>query len=415
MGLNEACAAMFARHRVVAFDGAFHVPDVSRYPALFAWDSGYHALCLRHLDPHVAQRELSTLYRANALPGGLLSHQRFIPGALEHQRFIEELFGPMFVGDRTPFVDPPTAAYAAARLSRVVGPSADSLLSAAYAHMVGLVRLRSLDDGVLPVVLHPFETGTENSVYVQSIVGDAEPSLLGQFKDLTISAIAAEMSPQQALVENHPFVAYDPTVCGWHLLALEELELACHARGWMHESAWAADMANVAANAIEDLLWWEEGHLFVAYDLIAGRQIQGIGAMGLIPGASRILAARGYAVEIGTHHVHPGAPMWGPKGFAAGSVRPDGGVETFVQWDGNAVWGATVYWAHLTALRAGLPERASQLRMELETIVSKHGFREFYDSWSGAPGGAGAESGFTWPALLLEMQSNERTGLDNPH
>ena len=44
LGLKEACAAMFARHRVAAFGGAFHVPDVSRYPALFAWDSGYHAL-----------------------------------------------------------------------------------------------------------------------------------------------------------------------------------------------------------------------------------------------------------------------------------------------------------------------------------------------------------------------------------
>ena len=99
--------------------------------------------------------------------------------------------------------------------------------------------------------------------------------------------------------------------------------------------------------------------------------------------------------------------MWGPKGFAAGKVRPDGGVEAFVQWDGNAVWGATAYWAHLTALRAGVPERAAQLRTELETMVRDHGFREFYDSWSGAPGGAGAESGFTWPALLLEMEANE--------
>jgi hypothetical protein len=414
MGIKEACEAMFARHRVVAFDGAFHVPDVSRYPALFAWDSGYHALCLRHLDPHVALEELSTLYRANVLAGGLLSHQRFIPGAHEHQQFIEELFGPMFVGDRTPFVDPPTAAYAAARLSRTVGPPADDVLSAALAHMVGLIRLRTVDGGALPVALHPFETGTENSVYVQAIVGDTGPSLMGHFKNLTISAIAAEMSPQQALVENHAFVAYDPTVSGWHLLALEQLEVACRGRGWLQEAAWAADMADAAANAIEDLLWWDEGHLFVAYDLVAGRQIHGIGAMGLIPGASRILAAKGYAADIGTQHVRPGSPMWGPKGFAAGGVRPDGGVEAFVQWDGNAVWGATVYWAHLTALRAGLPEHAAQLRTELETMVSQHGFREFYDAWSGAPGGAGAESGFTWPALLLEMEANERTGLDNP-
>ena len=191
MDFKEACAAMFAQHRVDAFGGTFHVPDVDRYPALFSWDSGYHALCLRHVDSELAWQELSTLYRANALPGGLLSHQRFIPGAREEQRFIEELFGPMFVGDRTPFVDPPTAAYAAARLARVMGPAADQLLSAANAHVKSLIQLRSLGGGILPAALHPFETGTENSVYVRSILGETDASLLSRFKDLTISAVAA--------------------------------------------------------------------------------------------------------------------------------------------------------------------------------------------------------------------------------
>ena len=67
-----------------------------------------------------------------------------------------------------------------------------------------------------------------------------------------------------------------------------------------------------------------------------------------------------------------------------------------------------------SALRADQPERASQLRTELEVLVGQHGFREFYDAFSGDPGGAGAESGFTWPALLLEMEANERSGLDTP-
>ncbi len=352
MGLKQACTAMFARHRVAAFGGAFHVPDVSRYPALFAWDSGYHALCLRHLDLSLALHELSTLYQANVLPNGLLSHQRFIPGAKEHQQFIEELFGPMFVGDRTPLIDPATAAYAAARLSRVIGPPADHVLSAALAQMENVVRLRCLEGGVLPVALHPFETGTENSTYVRSILGGTNSSLLSRFKELTISAVAAEMSPDRSLADDHPFVAYDPTMCGWHLLALEELELACHERGWGREAAWAAETASAAAEVIEDLLWWSEGRLFVAYDLVTGNQVPGIGAMGLIAGASRTLAARGYAAHVAERHVHPGAPMWGPKGFAAGRVMPHGGVESFVQWDGNAAWGATVYWAHLTALRA---------------------------------------------------------------
>jgi hypothetical protein len=414
MHFNKVCAAMFAQHRVDAFGGTFHVPDVDRYPALFSWDSGYHALCLRHVDSELAWLELSTLYRANSLPGGLLSHQRFVPGALEVQRFIEELFGPMFTGDRTPFVDPPTAAYAAARLARRKGPAADELLSAAIAQVKALIQLRSLGGSTLPAALHPFETGTENSAYVRSILGATDISILSRFKELTISAIAAEMSPERALAAGHSFVALDPTICGWLLLALEELESACSDRGWRQAAAWAAETAGTVADEVERRLWWDEGHLFVAYDLAKGTQVHGVGAMGLIPAASRILADRGYADSVSTHHVQPGAPMWGPRGFAAGPVDAAAGVEAFVQWDGNAVWGATVYWAHLVSVRAHQPERAAQLRTELEALVGQHGFREFYDAFSGDPGGAGAESGFTWPALLLEMKANERSGLDAP-
>src|SRR5258708_38669803 len=96
LDLRAACSAVFERHRVEAFGGAFHVPDVDRYPALFAWDSGYHALATAQLQPDLALLELTTLYRANTLSDGLLSHQRFVPGAEDHQAFIEDLFGPMF-------------------------------------------------------------------------------------------------------------------------------------------------------------------------------------------------------------------------------------------------------------------------------------------------------------------------------
>lgn len=99
--------------------------------------------------------------------------------------------------------------------------------------------------------------------------------------------------------------------------------------------------------------------------------------------------------------------MWGRYGFAAGAVEPGAGVRDFVQWEGNAVWGATAYWAHLLALRSGRTVEARRVRAEVERLIARHGFREFYDAWSGEPAGAGATSGFTWPALVLEMAANE--------
>jgi hypothetical protein len=78
-------------------------------------------------------------------------------------------------------------------------------------------------------------------------------------------------------------------------------------------------------------------------------------------------------------------------------------VSAFVQWDGNAVWGATAYWAYLLAARLDRWAEARRLRDQLAHLIDSHGFREFYDATTGEPGGAGEESGFSWPALILDM------------
>jgi hypothetical protein len=398
---------MFEDHRVEAFGGVFHVPDVDTYPALFAWDSGYHALSLSHLQPELAVGELSTLYDANRLPGGLLSHQRFVPGAEDTQRMIEGLFGPMFEGDRTPFVDPPTAAYAAARLSASLGGPAAHLLDEALGHLRALATFRVVGDCALPAVLHPFETGTEGNPFTGPLVKGKGPFDLTRLKDLTLSAVSSGMSPQRALSEGHPFVVYDPTVCGWYLLALEEAASACAVSGRKGDGDWATSTAQEVADAAAALLWSESDHLFGAYDLVSRRRLGGVGAMGLILAATTAMVERGLSVAVADSHLRPGTPMWGPLGFAAGTVHPNAGVRDFVQWDGNAVWGSTVYWAHLVALRLGRLRDAQRLRRQLEELIVVHGFREFYDAWSGEPGGAGARLGFTWSALILEMAAGE--------
>ncbi len=401
--LRDRCSALFRDHQVDAFGGTFHVPDRDTYPALFAWDSGYHALSLLHLDPEIALEELRTLYGANRLPDGLLSHQRYVPGAEEHQHFIEELFGPMFDGDRTPFVDPPTAAYAAARLSRAIGAPADEVLDEAVSHLRALARCRTVGGGSLPAVLHPFETGTEGSALMRGLLPGGLGASLARLKELTISCRAAGMAPEAALAAGHGFVVYDPTMCGWYLLALEEVAAACRARGREAEAEESEASALAVARDVGAILWWDEGHIFAAHDVARSEPLHGIGAMGLVPAASRAVAESGLSQMVADRHLVPDGPMWGPRGYAAGTILPGRGVGGYVQWDGNAVWGATNYWAYLLAARLGRWAEASRLRDQLRTLIDGQGFREFYDAMTGEPGGAGTGSGFTWPALILDM------------
>ena len=169
------------------------------------------------------------------------------------------------------------------------------------------------------------------------------------------------------------------------------------------EATEAAGRAKAVAADIEALLWWEEGRIFGAYDVARSVPLRGIGAMGLLPAASRALAESEVTQRLAVRHLGPGGPMWGPHGFAAGKIDPGTGVGSFVQWDGNAVWGATVYWAYLVAARLDLWSEARRLHRQLRGLIDAHGFREFYDACTGQPGGAGDVSGFSWPALALDM------------
>ena len=65
-----------------------------------------------------------------------------------------------------------------------------------------------------------------------------------------MSGRAAGMAPDAALAAGHGFVVYDPTVCGWYLLALEEVAAACRARGRTAEAKEAEAIAGLVARDV---------------------------------------------------------------------------------------------------------------------------------------------------------------------
>ena len=407
--LVERCRQMFEAHRRFGFGGSFHVPDVTAYPELFAWDSGYHALALRHLDLDLAIEELRTLYRANQSDDGLLAHQRPLPDDPQRVEAVTRDFGPLYRDSGASWlIDPPVAAFAAASLARVSVGAAD-LLERATWHLDAISGRRILSDAVLPVILHPFESGTEGSPLTDPLLDMSSPlTYVADLRTLMESAAACGFDPQAALEAGHGFVVEDPVMCGWYLLALEETAAAWASRGDPREAARLAGRADATARGLRDRLWWDAADIVAGYDVQAGRPLQAVTASGLIAAASRTLGDDPTTKRTLDRHLRPDtSPLWGPRGISFNPIDPTRSPGESWYWRGNVTWAATHYWAHAALRRAGRTVEARHARRQLETLVHHEGFREYYDPVTGEGNGAGLDRGFTWPTLVLDMRANE--------
>jgi hypothetical protein len=127
---------------------------------------------------------------------------------------------------------------------------------------------------------------------------------------------------------------------------------------------------------------------------------------GVIAAASRRIIDAGLGARIVAAHLTPqDSRFWGPAGLAFNPLDGREIGKGALLWRGDVVWGATVYWAHMALLRNQRPEFATLARGQLEALIGRSGFREYYSAETGEGFGAGKEDGFTWPALVLEMRA----------
>ena len=413
MEVERRCAELFRAHRVEQDGVFFHVADRAD-PCLRSWDSGYHALALRHLERGLAVRELATLYATSQVESGLVAHERPLgEAAAEWTEGRTARYGPLYREDgRSWPIDPPVAAYAAARIAAEIGAPARDLLERATHQLDAIWAERLPPDTNLPVILHPFESGTPASPLFDDIVdpGTAE-EWAAEVATLSRSAVACRFDPARALRSGHAFVVEDPVFCGWFLLALEEAVSAWESIGDANAAKRMAIRAEMIAEAILERLWWEEEETFAGFDRRRGEPLRTVTAGGLLPAATNALLEEGAAKRTVERYLRPsGSPLWGPKGISFNPVDPHAeGLEEALPWRGNVVLGATQYWGHLALVRAQRPADARVARKQIEERIEARGFRERYDALTGEGYGAGTDDGFTWPALVLEMRASEPT------
>lgn len=405
MEISAACIDLFKRNAAEAFGGRFHVPCIDEYPCLFSWDSGYHALALQHLDRSAALEELRTLYRANTTEDGLLAHERPLPEAVERTQLIVETIGPIYRPDlRSWLIDPPVAAYAVGQIFEGSRDDA-ALLEAASAHLLTIERSRTLTPGGLPVILHPLESGADASPLFDALIDvSSRRSYLLGLHEFSHGLADSGGMPDRAIAVGHKFIVSEPIFCGWHLLALEAIASAWRRAGNTQRALQFEENAKLFAERMLRILWSEELCLFVGYDHIAQRRLDTATLGGVIAAASANLIAAGIGARVTAAHLQGSSIFLGKAGIAFNPLRDARSYVEGMLWRGAVASGATQYWSYLVLKENGAHSSAQAAREQLEKLIELSGFREFYDATTGEGLGAGEPSGFTWPALVLDMR-----------
>jgi hypothetical protein len=169
------------------------VPSRSLYPHQWSWDSAFIALGLRHWAPQRAATELLSLFGAQ-WSDGRIPHIAFNP-AVDPDAYFP---GPTFwrsadvVGhppiDTSGIIQPPVHATAAVAVADGLGNDGVAFARRAYPCLVAqhdyLRRRRSVGPAGLAAVVHPWETGMDNSPAWDSPL-HAVPAYLSLFDTYT--------------------------------------------------------------------------------------------------------------------------------------------------------------------------------------------------------------------------------------
>lgn len=142
---------------------AFISPSAGQYPHLWLWDACFHAIILAKLRPELAARELDALLEGQQ-PDGMIPHVRFNPfvnpGQYRPNPSDWKTGGPV-----SGVTQPPLVATALKIVYQRTGNR--PLLRRAYPHVVRfhqwLKKIRDPDDIGLAAIIHPWESGMDNS------------------------------------------------------------------------------------------------------------------------------------------------------------------------------------------------------------------------------------------------------------
>ena len=401
--------------------GTATLPSRTQYPHQWSWDSAFIAVGLATVDQERAQRELLSLLGAQWSTGRL-------PHIVYNDAADEAYFpGPGFWASRrmpgaptvstSGIIQPPVHARAALTVfaQATDETSAERFLAEAYPKLAAqhryLIEHRDLDGGGLASIVHPWESGMDNSPawdpFLSGLTGsrpfvredlrhvpaDERPSDADYTAYVSLAENYRDLGyDDRLLIDKHPFTVEDPL---FNAILLDgELCLAEMARHLGQDPEPRLKAARAIHRALLARLWDENLGTFVARDTRTGIRATALTVAGFVPLLDPWLPAtiRGRLIDL---LLSPAFIGGCPYPVPTHDLR-DATFDRRRYWRGPT-WVNTNWLVWIGALRAGRADVARTVRESTLELVERSGFREYFDPLDGT--GRGAHD-FSWSAAL---------------
>ena len=406
--------------------GVFTKPGPHQYPHQWNWDSALIALGFSYFDLPRAQLEIRSLLSGQWLDG-MLPHVVYhnIPSDyFPYAGFWETESSPQAPGVPTSGITQPPLLATILRRIHARHPMLD-FVQEVYPALLSWHRwlhtARDADGSELACIIHPWESGTDDSPRWLDLLAAIEPKTLPEFQRGDTRYVPAIERPHKAeyeryiylidvfrklhydpneLLENSPFLVQDILFNAILFRADEDLRALAVELG---QPTGEIDnwMSQVQTN-FNPRFWDRENGLYYDYDLRSRKMIRINTASTFLPLFAGLPSREQAQRLVKEHLLNPDeyAPGGQVRHWVTTTAKPEPAWEPRRYWRGP-VW-IIMNWLLIEGLhRYRYDELAETIKKNSLDLLKTSGFREYYDARDGS--GCGSTD-FSWSAALaLEL------------
>lgn len=396
--------------------GHYTVPTHGLYPFQWNWDSALSSLGQYYVDESRAWTEIETLF-AHQWDDGMVPHiifhkddDGYYPGP--------EVWQTNRPVPTTGITQPPVAGFAVRRLlerakdTEMARRRAAALLPKIAAWHDWFYKARDPENTGLVAILHPWESGRDNSVDWDAAFERVPTEGVGEFqrRDLNHTNPAHRPTQEQykryiwlvqlfrglnwdytKLHDASPFQVVDPGFNAILLRSSQDLAAMAESLGETELAAKERARSDKGLRALNDL-WSEKRQQYLCYDRVIGDVIDSPSIGGLLPVFAHI--DKEHSTAIARHIDELGKRV---KYLVPSHHPDDENYDGARYWRGPA-WLIVNYMISDGLKREGHHDTAARIISDSVKLIETGGFAEYFDPMTGEPCGG---LHFTWTAAMV--------------